>query len=365
MSIITSQLVTPLEKAQAVYDSLGTQNPLYLGRHFTISKNPADEVPSFSDLLAGFNPTHPVYTQIKNKLQAIENQRNLSKAPPTHHTTTASGPLKGIAYALSLAPKAPPTNPITTAVSSVLPMTQNPYALPLAPPTHHTTTASGLPMMQNPYALSPAPSQAPLNYSYYNSYSFSVADDDSSTQMADTLPAFPFSYHERVNLWFTDPDMALAKKNCPNLREERKDKIKWVHNFSKRVDAFVNYEKYGVPCRWEDKRMVYIPAEVVEYIPVKDSTKYKVIKSKGGFQYTFLKNGTCYHRAWGEKTNPAIQAIWDQVDFPEESENKSPPPQEEPQEAIGIFAMEGINFDPQLGTMGLIDGNRVITIYKI
>lgn len=296
--------VTPLQKAQAVYHSLMTQNPLYLGRGFSMSKNPAEEIP-FSELLAGCNKNFTDYQQLEFTLQTIEHQRNLSKVTPTHH--------------------------ITTAVSSVLPMTATPYALSLAP---MTTFPSFVPSATSSVAMQPS--------------SMSLA---SSTQMAATPTFYPFSYHSRVNLWFTNPSEALATNKYHSLSPQVQKKVIWVHSFSIKVDAFVDSKIYGATGVWNNKHwMVYIPAEV----------EYKGVKTRGGFQYTFLPDGTCYHRAWGEKNNPDIQAIWDQVDFPEESESKLPPPQE----AVDEFSSHDIHYDPELGRMILMDGNRRITLFE-
>lgn len=297
---------TPLQRAQAVYHSLWTQNPLYLGRGFSISKNPAEEIPFF-ELLAVCNNNHADYQQLEFTLKTIEHQRSLSTFPPTQH--------------------------ITTAISSVWPMMATPYALSLAP---MTTFPSFLSSATSSVAMQPS--------------SESLA---SSTQMADTPTFFPFPCHDRVNLWFTNPSNALASSKYQHLNRKVQKKVIWVHSFSKKVDAFVDCKLYGATGVWKGKHwMVYIPAEV----------EYQGVKTRGGFQYTFLWDKTCYtcyHRAWGEKTNPDIQAIWDQVDFPEENENKLPPPQE----AVDKFSSHDINFDPQLGRMILMDGKRRITLF--
>lgn len=288
--------VTPLQKAQAVYHSLMTQNPLYLGRGFSLSNNPKVEIP-FLELLTGCNKNHADYPELEFTLKSIELQRNLSKVPPTHH--------------------------ITAAVSSVLPVT-----------TTKTTFPPFLPSVTSSVAMQPSSSLA------------------SSTQIVTAPTFYPFPYHNRVTLWFSNPSAALATNKYHSLSPAIQEKVIWVHCFSEKVDAFVDSKKFGATGVWKNKHwMVYIPAEV----------EYKGVKTRGGFQYTFLADGTCYHRAWGEKNTPEIQAIWDQVDFLEESENKSPPQQE----TIDEFSSHDIHFDPQLGQMILMDGKRQITLFEM
>lgn len=299
MFTIPSSPVTPLQKAQAVLNSLGTQDPLYLGRGFSLSKDPAKEIPFF-ELLAGCNKNHPDYQQLEFTLKTIEQQRNISKVRPSHH--------------------------ITTAVSSVLPVMPTSYALPPAPmatfPSYSHSATNSVAMQPSSKSLAP------------------------STQISDRATFFPIRYDDRVKLWFNNPSEALAKPKYQHLSSYPavQERVIWVHAFSLNVDAYVDEPTFGSIKVWNGTdRMFYIPAEV----------NYNGTTTRGGFQYTFSnKDGKCYHRAWGEKSNPVIKGIWDKVNFKEEeSETKLP----SSQETVNEFFSRGIDYDPRLGSMTFTD----------
>lgn len=375
----------PLANAMKVHASLTTSSPLYLGQDFAIHHDPKKRR-HFSELISCINPKHPHYQQIQSTLQAIETWQNPPKFSCINKATTTTSP--GL-------PQWQHIPRVATAVSPVLPQSQifaapsfqntcgihgssfihpvygtSPVTTSYAPviyqkPIGSGSASSSSTQMLNYAPLTSCPIPAPLNTASFSSSSqgamatLSHPKPSRSSQVVDASSIYQIRYDQRVAQWFTDPSRALSTDKYRYLGPKVQKKVEWVHAFSRVVDAFIGSE-YCLKGAWKDRYvLVFIPAEIEQNGQT----------TRGGFQYAFLPNGTCYHRAWGEKSNNdlidqiANQTLWNQVDFPpfEENENKSPPPQE----IVEEFESYDIDLDPQSGKITFMDGDIRITLFKV
>jgi hypothetical protein len=174
--------------------------------------------------------------------------------------------------------------------------------------------------------------------------------------MRQTVPKH-FPYHERVLAWFEDPSIPLSADKYRHLNPVLQEEITWKHRFSRLVDSFVGTE-YCLQGQWQKKNTLYfIPAEIEQ-----DGRTFR-----GGFQYAFLPDGTCYHRCWGEKSNDELidqlmnQTIWNEIDFPPLEEALKPASKPKP-EMIDSCPVE---LNPRSGMVTFREGSAKITLFKI